>query len=65
MICKVIVHDKDRMAAINKMQSVLGELVIEGITTNIDFQFDIITNERFRKGDINTGFIGDEFVAEV
>lgn len=59
MICKVIVHDKDRESAINKMQSVLGELVIEGVNTNIDFQFDLISNERFRKGEINTHFIQD------
>ena len=61
MICKVIVHDKDRVSAINKMQSVLGELVIDGVDTNIDFQFDIIGNERFRSGDINTHFIHDEY----
>ncbi len=42
MICKVIVHDKNREAAIQKMISVLGELVIEGVQTNIDFQFDLI-----------------------
>ena len=61
MRCKIIVHDKDRTSAIYKMQSVLGELVIEGIDTNIDFQFDLIGNERFRSGDINTHFIHDEF----
>lgn len=61
MICKIIVLDKDRTSAIYKMQSVLGELVIEGIDTNIDFQFDLIGNERFRSGDINTHFIHDEF----
>ena len=61
MICKVIVHDKDRISAINKMQSVLGELVIDGVDTNIDFQFEIIGNERFRSGDINTHFIQEEY----
>ncbi len=61
MICKVIVHDKDRASAINKMQSVLGELVIEGVDTNIDFQFDMFGNERFRSGDINTHFIHDVY----
>lgn len=61
MICKVIVHDKDRISAINKMQSVLGELIIDGVDTNIDFQFEIIGNERFRSGDINTHFIHDEY----
>ena len=38
MIMKIIVHDKDRRQAINKMKSVLGEVVIDGITTNRDFQ---------------------------
>ena len=61
MISKVIVHDKDRISAINKMQSVLGELVIDGVDTNIDFQFEIIGNERFRSGDINTHFIQEEY----
>ena len=37
MILKLIVHDKDRPSAIAKMRSALGELVIEGITTNVDF----------------------------
>jgi acetyl-CoA carboxylase biotin carboxylase subunit len=61
MICKIIVHDIDRISAINKMQSVLGELVIEGVDTNIDFQFDIIGNDKFRQGDINTHFIHDVY----
>jgi len=61
MICKVIVHDKDRNAAIRKMASVLGELVIEGVQTNIDFQFDLISNERFCEGNINTHFIKDVY----
>ena len=39
MILKLIVHDKDRPSAIAKMRSALGELVIEGITTNVDFQY--------------------------
>ncbi len=61
MICKVIVHDKTREAAIQKMISVLGELVIEGVQTNIDFQFDLISNERFCEGKINTHFIKDVY----
>lgn len=61
MILKLIVHDKDRFRAINKMQCALGELVIEGVDTNIDFQFDILGNNRFISGDINTHFIQDEY----
>lgn len=61
MILKLIVHDKDRFRAINKMQCALGELVIEGVDTNIDFQFDILGNNRFISGDTNTHFIQDEY----
>lgn len=61
MIMKIIVHDKDRRQAINKMKSVLGEVVIDGITTNRDFQYEICNNKRFETGDITTDFIAQEF----
>ena len=61
MIMKVMVYDRNREAAIKKMRSVLGEVVIEGLTTNLDFQYDILNNERFVKGDIDTDFISSEY----
>lgn len=57
MIAKVIVHDNTREEAIKKMQRVLGELVVSGIKTNIDFQYELIHNEAFIKNDIDTSFI--------
>lgn len=57
MILKLIVHAEDRETAINKMQSCLGELVVDGVDTNIDFQFDILSDRNFRSGKIDTGFI--------
>lgn len=47
MLMKLIVYDKDREAAIAKMQSALGEVIIEGIETNINFQYEILENEAF------------------
>ena len=32
------------------MRSALGELVLEGITTNLDFQFQILDDEDFING---------------
>ena len=61
MILKLIVHDKDRKSAIAKMRSALGELVIEGITTNLDFQYEIINHEEFERGNIDTDFIPQHF----
>jgi len=61
MIGKLIVHGKDREEAICKMRSALGEFIIEGIDTNIDFQFKIVNNENFIKGNFDTSFISKEF----
>ena len=57
MIMKVIVHDKDRASAIAKLRSTLGEVIIEGIETNLDFQYDILQQKDFIEGKITTDFI--------
>ena len=61
MILKLIVHDKDRPSAIAKMRSALGELVIEGITTNVDFQYELIGDRDFEEGNVDTDFIPSHF----
>lgn len=57
MIGKLIVHGKTREEAINRMKRALGEFVIDGVDTNIDFQFRILSNEVFESGNFDTGFI--------
>ncbi len=57
MLLKLIVHGKDRKSAIAKMRSALGELVIEGIETNLDFQYEIMNHQAFLQGDTDTHFI--------
>ncbi len=61
MLLKLIVHGSDRESAVAKMRSALGELVIEGIETNLDFQFEILSHEAYQKGDTNTHFIQTYF----
>ena len=61
MIAKVIVHDKTRASAIDKMRSTLGELILNGVTTNVDFQYEILNNEDFQKGNFTTAFIEEHF----
>lgn len=61
MLLKLIVHGKDRQDAIRKMRSALGELVIEGIETNLDFQFEILSHEAYQDGDTDTHFIPTYF----
>jgi acetyl-CoA carboxylase biotin carboxylase subunit len=57
LIVKLMVHDATRELAIQKMRGVLGELVIEGIDTNIDFQYQIINHKDYIGGNTDTGFV--------
>ncbi|MEG1362471.1 MAG: acetyl-CoA carboxylase biotin carboxylase subunit, partial [Lachnospiraceae bacterium] len=57
MIGKVMVHDDTRLGAIKKMQSALGEIVVEGVITNRDYQYEIISHPVFQSGAFDTGFI--------
>ena len=61
MIAKVVVHGRTRQEAIDKMRSTLGELIIDGVTTNVDFQYEILNNEDFQAGEITTDFIPMHF----
>lgn len=60
MIAKLIVYAHTREEAINKMRSALGEFIVQGINTNIDFQYQIINHKLFKKGTINTHFIQNQ-----
>lgn len=57
MIAKVIVHAPDREAALRKMSGALDEMVILGVETNLDFQYQIIRHPVFAAGEADTGFI--------
>ena len=57
MIAKVIVHAPDRESALRKMASALDEMVILGVETNLDFQYQIIRHPVFAAGEADTGFI--------
>ena len=54
MLGKLIVSSPTREEAIRKMRAALGELVIEGVSTNVDLQFDILANREFAKGMYHT-----------
>jgi acetyl-CoA carboxylase biotin carboxylase subunit len=57
MIAKVIVHAADRPAALQKMRSALDEMVILGVETNLDFQYQLMSHPVFCAGQADTGFI--------
>lgn len=60
MIAKIIVLGTTRNEAISKMKRALEELVIDGVDTNIDFIYNIITNHNFIRGNYDTSFIEKE-----
>lgn len=57
MLAKLIVHAENREEAIRKMQSALGEIIIEGIETNVDYQYEILHHPDFESGDVDIEFI--------
>ena len=59
MIAKLIVYDTDRNNALAKMDRALRELIIEGITTNIERQRCIINHPVFHYGVFGTSWYGD------
>ena len=50
MIAKLIVHGKDRREAIAKMISALGEVIVEGIDTNVDYLYRILNEPDYQAG---------------
>ena len=62
MIAKIICTGKTRNEAISKMKRALEELVIDGINTNRDFIFEIISKPNFIRGNYDTSFIEKEII---
>ncbi len=62
MIAKVITYGNTRQEAIEKMRRCLYEFVITGVDTNIEFQEEILSNEKYLEGLFDTGFIAREII---
>ncbi len=58
MIGKLIAHGEDRRSAMARMRTALRELVVEGIHTNIDLHYRILTNSQFVHGGANIHYLG-------
>lgn len=57
MIAKLIVWGKGRKEAIRKMRSALGEVIIKGVATNVDYQYEILHNQDYLDGNVDVEFI--------
>ena len=57
MLVKLIVHGENREEAIKKMISALGEVIVEGIDTNVDYLYGILNDSVFQSGHFDVNFI--------
>ena len=57
MLAKLSVWAPTRAEAIKKAQTALGEVIITGIKTNVDYQYGILTNKDFVEGNTDIDFI--------
>ena len=61
MIAKLITYGKTRDDAVEVHEMALDRLHIEGIQDNAPFLQAVLGQERFRSGEITTGYIAEEF----
>lgn len=57
MVAKVIAHGRSREEALSRMTRALSELIIDGIETNVDFQYELLEREEILSGKYHTGLI--------
>ncbi|PTE09372.1 acetyl/propionyl/methylcrotonyl-CoA carboxylase subunit alpha [Mesorhizobium helmanticense] len=58
MIAKLVVHGKDRQAALEALGAALSQTEIAGSTVNTAFLAALATDADFAAGDVDTGLIG-------
>ncbi|KRX52995.1 Propionyl-CoA carboxylase alpha chain, mitochondrial [Trichinella sp. T9] len=61
LICKLIAYANDRIETINLMRDALDEYVIRGVTNNIPLLRDIMSEERYRSGNITTKYLFETY----
>lgn len=57
MIAKLVVWDKDRKLALERLNRALRQYVVLGVRTNISFLDRLSTNKSFQDADVGTDFI--------
>jgi 3-methylcrotonyl-CoA carboxylase alpha subunit len=60
LLAKLVVSAGTRGLAVERAAAALREFQIAGIRTNVSFLGRLITHPRFRRGDIDTGFVDEE-----
>jgi len=61
MIAKLVTWAPTREGAIDAQVDALDKFVVDGISDNVDFLSALMQHPRFRRGDLATDFIADEY----
>jgi acetyl/propionyl-CoA carboxylase alpha subunit len=61
ILCKLVSYGYNRHEAILRMQSLLREYTLLGVTTNRQFLLDVLESKPFADGDTDTSFIDRHF----
>ncbi|MCJ8191490.1 acetyl-CoA carboxylase biotin carboxylase subunit [Sphingomicrobium aestuariivivum] len=61
MIAKLITHGETRDEAIELAVEALDAFELDGLADNIDFLSALLQHERFKSGELTTGFIAEEY----
>lgn len=62
LVAKLIVHDRDRDAALSTMIRALGKLRTGRLRTTADFQREVLSSRAFSSGPVWTKWLEDEFL---
>ena len=57
MLAKVIAYGYNREEAIERMKRALSELIIDGIQTNVEYQYELLERKEIIHGNYHTGLI--------
>ncbi len=60
MIGKIIVYGKTRKQALQKMKVALSEMIVEGISTNINLHRILIDDDAFKKGGVSINYLNEK-----
>ena len=64
LLAKLIVHGRDRAHAIERMREALRAFHVEGVSTTIGFHLEVMTNDDFVAGRVNTRWVEERFLAK-
>jgi 3-methylcrotonyl-CoA carboxylase alpha subunit len=65
MIAKLVVTAGDRPAAVRRLQRILAETLVLGVTTNVPLLRALAEHPAFAAGDTHTGFLGEQQIEAI